>query len=230
MLRVIELPVEIKQHLLVWRSDPYFKKMDKSIQNAIKDLIDLMDIVEKNPQIIETKDKATNEMKGAQRFIGLFTREYEKLTGSEFKEVFNGISMKIYSMQIKKILDAYGSVDEYVEWLFNEFFMDKSNHKLLPPNVNFCMSANMIDKFLYIKRDIFLSRRKDGIETEKRTAVVGVLKELYSIFNSKEIAQLIIKLARNEITLRSAYKATKEFCLSNNDTETIEKLEKILRK
>lgn len=230
MLRAIDLPVEIKQHLIVWKSDPYFKKMDKSIQNSLKDLIDLFEIVENNPQIIESKDRSTNEVKGAQRFIGLFKNEYEKLTRMECKEIFNGITIRIYATQIKKIFDAYGTVDEYVEWLFSEFFLDKRNSNLLPPNANFCMSANMVDKFLYIKRDMFLSRRKDNVELEKKTEIIKILKELYSIFNSKELANIILKLVRNEITIRSAYKSIKEFCEQNNDTETIERINKIVIK
>lgn len=230
MLRVIELPVEIKQHLLVWRSDPYFKKMDKSIQNYVKDFIDLLDIVEKNPEVVEIKEKGNNEIKGAQRFIGLFQGAYEKLIGTKCTENFNGITIRIYGTQIKKILEAYGTVDEYIEWLFNDFFMDKRNQNLLPPNANFCMSSNMVDKFLYVKKDVFLSRRKDNIEMEKREKFVKILKELYNIFNSKELGQTIIKLARNEITLRAAYKIVKDFCIENNDNETIEKIEKILLK
>ena len=65
---------------------------------------------------------------------------------------------------------------------------------------------------------------------EKREKFVKILKELYNIFNSKELGQTIIKLARNEITLRAAYKIVKDFCIENSDNETIEKIEKILLK
>lgn len=230
MLRAIELPVEIKQHLLVWKSDPFFKKMDKGIQNSIKDLFDLINIVDQNPQVIDRKEKMTAEMTGAKRFIGLFQSEYEKLIERNCTETFNGASMKIYSVQVKKILDSCGTVDEYVEWLFNEFFSDKSNQKYLPPSANFCMSGNMIDKFLFIKKDVFSTRKKDRTELDKKIAFINIIKELYSLFKCRELGELIIKLARNEITIKSAYREVKAFCDLNNDKETIEKIDKIIFK
>ena len=37
--------------------------MDKSIQNYVKDFIDLLDIVEKNPEVVEIKEKGNEQFK-----------------------------------------------------------------------------------------------------------------------------------------------------------------------
>lgn len=229
MLRVIELPVEIKQHLLVWQSDPYFKKMDKAIQNYVKDFIDLLQMQEDNPTLIQ--EKATPpEIKAAQVFIGLFQKEYLKLVGRETTETFNGVSVRVFSIQFKKILDAGATVEDYVNWLFNEFFMEASNKRLLPPASNLCMSANIVEKFLYIKKDELLSRKKNNAEAERKIAFLNIIKSAYEIMKSKELAQVIWGLARNEITINKAYKMTKDFCITNNDLETLNKVEKLLSK
>lgn len=227
MLRVIELPLEIKQHLLVWQSDPYFKKMDKSIQNYVKNFIDILQIAEDNPTI-EKEKNASLEIKGAQKFIGLFQKAYLELIGRETTEKFNGVTIKIFSTQVKKLIEAGATVEDYVNWLFKEFFLEPANQRCLPPNVNFCMSCNMIEKFLFVKKDELLMRKKSNDESEKRVEFIKVVKKLYDIFKDRTIAQVILNLARNEITIKKAYGIVYDFCVQNNDLETINEIDSIL--
>jgi hypothetical protein len=185
MLRPVDLKTEIKQHLMIWKTDSFFKKIDKSIQTSIKGLIDLIEIVESNPQAVVDNDKKTPvEIKMAQSFIGLFQKAYKELIGQDCQEVFNGIAIKIYAHQMKRIMESYGTVEDYVDWLFHDFFLDKKNQHLLPPRANFCMSQAMIDRFLFVKKDELMAKKKSNQETEQRMEFVNILRELYNLFKS----------------------------------------------
>ena len=228
--RPIQLDKQIEQHLLVWKIDPYFKKLPKDLQAKVKDFIDYFQMVRNTDGTLpgfQINKKELPERQQAKRFAMLFKKKYQLATQIPYTEKFSGPAFVIFSSVMKKVLQAGGNADDYVNWFFDEFLKEKGNEKFMPPPINLCMNNNMVQKFLYAKKDILKQRKLKEISNKKNKVVIDIGMKIYEKTKSDECNLTVRKLIANDISLREAMNILKEICTANDLNDEIIQLENI---
>lgn len=226
--RPIELDKEIQQHLLIWKADPFFKKMPKDLQAKVKDFIDYFQMVRNtdgNLPGFEINKKQLPERQQAKRFAMLFKKKYQQVTQIPYTQNFTGPAFVIFSTIMKKIIQAGGNAEDYVTWFFDQFLQEKGNEKFMPPPINLCTNNNMVQKFLYAKKDYLKQRKLKQANDNKKKKIVDIGMEIYSKTKSNECNIIVRKLIANDISIRQAVNILKQICTDNKLNEIFLKLE-----
>lgn len=228
--RPIELDKQIEQHLLIWKCDPYFKKLPKDLQNKVKQFIDYFEMIRNTDGTLpgfQVDKKELPERQQARRFAMLFKKRYEQVTEIPYTQSFSGAAFRIFSTIMKKVIQAGATADDYVSWFFDQFLKEKGNEKFMPPPINLCTNNNMVQRFLYAKKDYLKQKKSKQLIANKRKILIDVGMRIYEKTQSNECNVLIRKIIANDITMRQAINQMKTLCTVLGVENQILQLQKI---
>lgn len=169
-------------------SDPECARAIEILDNAL-----CSKIYKSIPKI--AKNFRINEVR---RFIAIFKKKYFDTTGIEFQVPFAGRENKIIEVLIGKLEKDEISCEEYLEWLFNDFFPKNTN---MDVNIYISVSANIYQKFLFENSE----KLKERKEKKKKEIVIDKILEkakiLYRDTKDKSIIDTINEYKNGKITI-----------------------------
>ena len=228
--RPIELDKQIEQHLLIWKVDPYFKKLPKDLQNKVKDFIDYFEMVRNSDGALpgfQVNKKQLPERQQAKKFAMLFKKKYQQVTQIPYTQNFTGPAFVIFATIMKKVIQAGGTAQDYVNWFFDQFLQQKGNERFMPPPINLCTNNSMVQKFLYAKKDYLKQRKVKQAANNKKKLIADIGTKIYGKTKSSECNITVRKIIANDISMRQAINVLKEICTSNSLNDQLLQLEKI---
>ena len=228
--RPIDLDKEIEQHLLIWKVDPYFKKLPKDLQNKVKDFIDYFEMVRNcdgNLPGFQVNKKQLPQRIQAKKFAMLFKKKYQQVTEIPYTQSFTGAAFVIFASTMKKIIQAGGTAEDYIDWFFNQFLQEKGNQKFMPPPINLCTNNNMVQKFLYAKKDFLKQRKLKQIANSKKKLVIQIGMKIYQLTQSNECNIVVRKIIANDISMRQATNTLKAIANANGLNNQLIALENV---
>lgn len=228
--RPIDLDKQIEQHLLIWKVDPYFKKLPKDLQNKVKDFIDYFEMVRNcdgNLPGFQVNKKQLPQRIQAKKFAMLFKKKYQQVTEIPYTQSFTGAAFVIFASTMKKIIQAGGTAEDYIDWFFNQFLHEKGNQKFMPPPINLCTNNNMVQKFLYAKKDFLKQRKLKQIANSKKKLVIQIGMKIYQLTQSNECNIVVRKIIANDISMRQATNTLKAIANANGLNNQLVALENV---
>lgn len=228
--RPIDLDKQIEQHLLIWKVDPYFKKLPKDLQNKVKDFIDYFEMVRNcdgNLPGFQVNKKQLPQRIQAKKFAMLFKKKYQQVTEIPYTQSFTGAAFVIFASTMKKIIQAGGTAEDYIDWFFNQFLQEKGNQKFMPPPINLCTNNNMVQKFLYAKKDFLKQRKLKQIANSKKKLVIQIGMKIYQLTQSNECNIVVRKIIANDISMRQATNTLKAIANANGLNNQLIALENV---
>lgn len=228
--RPIDLDKQIEQHLLIWKVDPYFKKLPKDLQNKVKDFIDYFEMVRNcdgNLPGFQVNKKQLPQRIQAKKFAMLFKKKYQQVTEIPYTQSFTGAAFVIFASTMKKIIQAGGTAEDYIDWFFNQFLQEKGNQKFMPPPINLCTNNNMVQKFLYAKKDFLKQRKLKQIANSKKKLVIQIGMKIYQLTQSNECNIVVRKIIANDISMRQATNTLKAIANANGLNNQLVALENV---
>lgn len=214
--RPITLDGEIKMHCLMWKNDYQFKNLNKFVQESILATLDALSIAGslKSQELIlsPSDDKKTIETR---KFISIYKQKYLELTDFTCEEKFTGATFVIIGNVIQKFLENMSGAEEYLNWLFDDYFREPGNKNLLPPNLKLVLSNFVINKYLFIMKDTLLVRKRDTSNSRQRLALMKIAVEILELTQDEELGGLLIKFGQNKISYAKAEKFMKDFVERN---------------
>ena len=228
--RPIELDKQIEQHLLIWKIDPYFKKLPKDLQNKVKDFIDYFQMVRNtdgNLPGFQIDKKQLPQRIQAKKFAMLFKKKYQQVTEIPYTQKFTGPAFVIFASIMKNIIQAGGTAEDYVNWFFDEFLQEKGNQKYMPPPINLCTNNNMVQKFLYVKKDFLKQRKLKQAANNKKKIITDIGMKIYQKTRSDQCNIVVRKIIANDISIRQAINTLKQVATANDLIDFVIELQKI---
>ena len=228
--RPIDLDKQIEQHLLIWKVDPYFKKLPKDLQNKVKDFIDYFEMVRNcdgNLPGFQVNKKQLPQRIQAKKFAMLFKKKYQQVTEIPYTQSFTGAAFVIFASTMKKIIQAGGTAEDYIDWFFNQFLQEKGNQKFMPPPINLCTNNNMVQKFLYAKKDFLKQRKLKQLANSKKKLVIQIGMKIYQLTQSNECNIVVRKIIANDISMRQATNTLKAIANANGLNNQLVALENV---
>ena len=229
MSRIFPLTEEIKMHVLTWETDPEFKKLSKSLIQALTTVINEIKV---HDALISTGAGELNEdetslSKERKKFIAIFKQRYLQEIDFEYKEPINGVVMAILTKVVERLLTEGTNSKEYLDWLWDEFFVEERNKKYLPPTIQFVCSSWIIDKFIFLKKDSLRIRKKDLVDATIKNIVLELAVKFMETTKDKDFGNKTLNFTRGEITINKFLDIFKKFAIKYKDENILNELNKI---
>jgi len=113
------------------------------------------------------------------KFIALFRDRYAHETDMEYKSKFDPDEIGMMKGIIKKLTEKEVDIDEYLGWIFDDFFEDENNRKKFTPSVKLVCGTFVASKFFMNNRDRIRQRKTHIEEKSQRDSIRQHAKILY---------------------------------------------------
>lgn len=229
--RPIPLIDEIRMHTLLWLSDNEFKKLNPNINQALVTLHNELKIHDALVSVGagELKDNENPLSKEKRIFIAIFKQKYVENIDLTYDKTLNPATNGILSRTIERLLSEGTNSQEFLEWLWEDFFKMERNKKYLPPDIAFVCNSWIVDKFLFLKKDSLRVRKKDLVDIGIKNKVLELAVPFLKINKDKEFGEKVLSLSRGELTITKFCEIFKKCCDKYSDKETKEKIEEIFK-
>jgi hypothetical protein len=128
-------------------------------------------------KIYDTRNPKKKKQTEVQAFIIVWKAKYLQLTDFQYTARINNIEIKSIKHVIERVKQLYFTVDEYLDWFFDDFLQKKP--KFCPPNIKLICSEFVVMEFQYrFAGDI--KRRKEQALVE--TAEGDILNKARALF------------------------------------------------
>jgi len=131
--------------------------------------------------------EAPSEHGDLRKFIATFRDRYAHETDMEYKDQIAPDEIGMIKAIIKKLRDKDVDVEEYMDWIFDDFFEDKYNREKFVPSIKLVCGTFLASKFFMQNRDR-LRRRKVAVESKSlREGIRNHGKRLFRETKDKKI-------------------------------------------
>jgi len=124
---------------------------------------------------IKRKEKIIKEESSEQgdvrKFIATFRDRYAYETDMEYKSKISPEEIGMMKAMVKKLRDKEVDIEEYMDWIFDDFFEDEKNRNKFVPSIKLVTGTFLASKFFMQNRDR-LRRRKVAVESKSRRDAV----------------------------------------------------------
>jgi len=140
------------------------------------------------------------ENEDVRKFIALFRDRYVQETDMEYRTKLNPDELGAIKSIIIKLREKNVDVDDYLGWVFDDFFDDQSTREKFTPVIKFICGTFVASRFFMCNRDRF--RKKQVIEEKKsrRESIRDYAKKLFRRTNDTEIQRMLEKEYNGTIT------------------------------
>ena len=229
--RPISLIDEIRMHVLMWLADDDFKKINPNINQALTTLHNELKIHDALVSVGagELKDNEQPLTKEKRIFIAIFKQKYLENIDLVYDKQLTPPVNAILTRTIEKLLSEGTNSQEFLEWLWGEFFTMERNKKYLPPDIAFVCSSWIVDKFLFLKKDSLRVRKKDLVDIGLKNKVIELAVTFLKINKDKDFGEKLLVFSRGELTITKFCEIFKKCCDKYKDKDTKDKIEEIFK-
>ena len=147
---------------------------DKNTSHQITLLIEAIDRKIFNSKTncnISPENSSTNKL---QRFwVTKFRECFFKLTKTECLQKTDGKNFRQIEFAIEKLKERDITVEEYLDWVFNEFFQDSKNDNFMPPQLGFTYSNFLLEKFFVLKQELIEKKKEQVLRNKELTDILN---------------------------------------------------------
>lgn len=232
MGRVISLSDEIKMHLTLWIADEEFDKLSLDLKNA---LIASNNSLRIKQALIKCGDgEDNNEQKGIVRqkkeFIAIFKQKYIQNIDMSYDKPMNIVTNSLLIKTIERLLSQGSNSQEYLDWVWDDFFSLQRNKKYLPADIAFVCSSWIVDKFLYEKKDSLRIRKRDIVDLAIKNKIIELATRLLEEIKERNLGEKILSYSRGDMTIKQFVESMKKYCEKHDKKDFLEQLKKIKEK
>jgi len=224
--RPVEFTDEIKIHVSIWMNDTNYKNLSPYVKDAMTQLTDALDIAE-TMKGAGGSGEMSNKNLHARKMIQIYKDKYLELTDLNCEEDIAGATFIILSRLAEKIEQAGSSPQEYVAWFFDEFLRDPCNKKFVPPNIKLMATDFITQKFFFVNKDRFRTRKKDAVESKCRLELMKIGAELFEKTNDEQLGQMLVAFGKNNATYLKMENSMILVAEKNNDRSIINKINEL---
>lgn len=98
---------------------------DSNVEHHLALLVQAIDRVIFNG--VNPVDNAKDTNSKVKKFIAIFEKTYEKACGTPYRITHNAKEIRIIEFAIEKVESANGTIEEFIEWFFNDFLIRKKD-------------------------------------------------------------------------------------------------------
>jgi len=146
--------------------------VEMSTLYGVVDDPELRDVIHILLEKLENRISANKEQEEGKRkkkvrsFFAIFKQKYLQLTDLEYFGGFKATEAKIIEGLIGKLEQNGATMEEYLKWLFDEFYINKEQ---LSPNIPLSVSNSVLQEFMYKNAAKLKNRKqaKEAIEEEE---------------------------------------------------------------
>lgn len=231
MSRVISLIDQIKMHIMMWTEDDEYKKLSPQLKQAITMANNELKIRQAMIECgaSELKPDETPVSKQRRIFIAIFKQKYLQFVDLKYEKQLTPVANKVLTTTIQKLLQQGSNSQQFLEWLWNDFFTMQRNKKYLPCDIIFACSDWIVDKFLYKHKEQLRVRKKDMIETGLKNKVIEVALQFMRNTQEKELGQKILVFSRGEMTLTKFVGIFNKFCEKHSNKQYKDRMSEIVK-
>lgn len=225
--RIVSLVDEIRMHLKIWLYDNDFRKLRPELSQALTMAFNQIKVHDAilNTGVGELKENQTPLSKERKIFIAIFKQRYLQNIDLKYDKPLNVTTNAILTKTLQKLLTEGTNSQEFLEWLWTDFFVLEKNKKYLPCDIAFVCNSWIVDKFLYLKKDSLRIRKKDLVDAGIKNKITQLSVPFLQKYKDKEFGEKVLLFARGQITITKFLSIFKKFCEKYGDIETKQKIE-----
>lgn len=230
MGRAISLIDEIKMHILMWIQDDEYKKISPQLKQAITmahNELKIRDMMIKSG-VGELKPDQTPISKERRIFIAIFKQKYLQFIDLKYEKQLTPASNKVLTSTLERLLSQGSNSQQYLQWLWNDFFTIQKNKKYLPCDILFSCNSWIVDKFLYQKKDSLRVRKKDVVDIALKNKITELAVMFLQKHNEKQFGEKILIFSRGQMTMSKFVGIFNKFCQKFSENEIKQKLNEMV--
>jgi len=122
-------------------------------------------------KVKKEEKKNSGDNLDVRRFIAVFRDRYAREVDLEYKSQISPDEIGMIKALLKKFLDKNVDFEDYLDWVFDDFFEKKNNVDTFSPTIKFVCGSFLSSKFFFINRDK-LRKRAMSVETKSRRETI----------------------------------------------------------
>lgn len=230
--RPISLIDQIKMHIQLWMNDNQFTKLNKNLSQSLKMVFNEIKL---RDAMISTgagqlKENQTPIAKQRKIFVASFKQRYLQNIDFKYEKPLTPVTNAILTKTIQRLLLQGSNSQQFLEWLWVDFFTLQKNKKYLPADINFVCNSWIIDKFLYVKKESLKIRKKDLVDISVKNQVIELATVYLQKYKEKQFGQKLLVFSRGQIDYKKFVDYFNKNILKVNDEEIKQKLKEITEK
>jgi len=167
-------------NLFLLLSEKYEISKDTKVANAAQLFVEAM-----LKKIYADDSNEFGQGKDIRRFFAIYNEKYKKLVGQANEQKSGPREINLIVDLISNVCNKSFTVDEYVNWFFDEFL--PNNVKCIPPSFNLCASTNILSKFLYERSDVLKTRQDQDYNKKQLKDLINRTRFLLRTFKEKNL-------------------------------------------
>ena len=197
MKRPVRIPVKFEQYLINSIGVCWQHINNKDLRFQMNMLAEMLheELNKKNGRRAKKIEKEISAPKTEQddlrKFIALFRDRYAHETDMEYKSKLNPDEIGMIRGMVKKLRDKEVDIDEYLNWIFDDFYNDDYNRRKFSPTIKLICGTFLAAKFFMNNRDRFRKRRIATEEKSIRETIRQHGKILFRKTNDPEIQKML---------------------------------------
>lgn len=181
----------------------------------------------------QLKQDETPISKEKRTFIAIFKQKYLQFIDLKYEKQFSPVTNKVLTTTIERLLGQGSNSQQFLEWLWGDFFTLQKNKKYLPCDIVFSCSGWIVDKFLYEHKDKLRMRKQNLVDSGVKNQVMTLAMDFYQKyqtdqdFDKKSFGEKMLLFNRGQMTITKFIGIFKKFCEKAKDKYYLEKLNEI---
>ena len=229
--RVVSLIDQMRMHLMMWISDDEFKKVRPQLSQALTMAFNEIKVHDAlvSTGAGELKSNETPLSKQKKIFIAVFKQRYLQNIDLKYEKPLNVTTNAILTKTLQKLLSEGTNSQQFLQWLWTQFFTLQKNKRYLPCDIAFVCNSWIVDKFLYLKKESLRVRKRDLVDIGLKNQITELAVNFLQANKDKDFGEKVLLFARGELTISKFSTLFKKFCEKHDDKETKLKLQELIK-
>ena len=226
---------EIRMHLFTWAADDDWKKLPVPLKEALNMSMNEIKIAEALRQFGGEDDRLQSSGKNDEKkiFFAVFKQKYLEFSDIPYSGSFDTTTRFILGQTITKLESEGATSKDYLNWFFDEFMSDEFNKKrYAPPQIKTVLRNDILDKFLYWKKDFLKAKKQDVANYKVKNALMTLateyLKKSIQKDFCKDFGQKVLDYSRGDISLRKFSMIFLNLLKQQNEEDLIKEVTSII--
>lgn len=223
---------EIKMHVFTWVADNEWKKLPPAVKEAINIVQNEIKVREalKNSGLEDERTATENSPATEKRkYIAIFKQKYLEFCDFAYNGVIDAGTLFIVGETVKRLNSEGSNSLEYLNWFFDEFMRDEYNKsKYAPPSIKITVSTFVIDKYLFLHKDVLRVKKQDLQNSKVKNAIMLLATQLLEKIRDKDFGQKVLEFSRGNLSIRKFSSIFLAMLQRHKETAMIEELKGII--
>ena len=216
---------------MMWISDDQFKKIRPQLSQALTMAFNEIKV---HDALVSTgagqlKSNETPLSKQKKIFIAVFKQRYLQNIDLKYEKPLNVTTNAILTKTLQKLLSQGTNSQEFLQWLWTQFFTLQKNKRYLPCDIAFVCNSWIVDKFLYLKKESLRVRKRDLVDIGLKNQITQLAVQFLQKNKDKDFGEKVLLFARGQLTISKFTTLFKKFCEKYEDVETKQNLQELTK-